>query len=72
MQTSNSRRSGQSLVEYIVLLALVAIIAVTVVTGLGQSSRGRVAQANEGLEEAAVASRTTPPGQKLPAPPPHP
>jgi hypothetical protein len=43
-------------------LALVAILCVTVVGGIGQRSRSRVAQANEALEEAAVASRTTPAG----------
>jgi type II secretory pathway pseudopilin PulG len=60
MNKLNSRRSGQSLVEYVVLLALLAIMAVTVVAGLGQRSQGRVAQANEALEEAAVASHTSP------------
>ena len=51
--------SGQSLVEYVVLLALVTIILLTVVAGIGQRSRTRVAQANDVLEEAAVASRTS-------------
>ena len=62
MRSLNSRRLGQSLVEYVVLLALVAIIAVTVVAGIGQRSRARVAQANDALDEAAVASHT-PPGK---------
>ncbi len=59
---SYTKRAGQSLVEYVVLLALITIICVTVVAGIGQRSRGRVAQANEALEEAALASKTTPAG----------
>jgi Flp pilus assembly pilin Flp len=47
------------LVEYVVLLALVAVIVFSVVAGIGQRTQSRVAQANETLEEAAVASRTS-------------
>ena len=66
MEKLNSRRSGQSLVEYFVLLGLVAIIVVTVVAGIGQRSQGRFAQANESLDEAALASRTAPDGKSKP------
>ena len=60
-----SKRSGQSIVEYVVLLALVAILVTTVVASIGQRSRYRVAQANEALEEAniAVATSTTTAGK---------
>jgi len=51
--------SGQSIVEYVVLLALVTILVVAVVAGVGRRSQNRVAQANEALEEAAVASGTS-------------
>jgi Flp pilus assembly pilin Flp len=68
MENLNSRRSGQSLVEYFVLLGLVTIIAVTVVAGIGQSSKGRFALANESLDEAAVASRTSAPDGKAKPP----
>ncbi len=60
-------RAGQSLLEYVGLLALVAVICVTVVAGIGQRSRTRVAQANEALEEAAVASKTPSTGVSKPA-----
>ena len=66
MHKLNSRRCGQSLVEYVVLLALVTIIIVTVVAGIGQRSRNCVAQANDALEEAAVAAHTPPGGGKPP------
>ena len=59
-------RSGQSLVEYVVLLALITIILLTVVAGVGQRSRTRVTQANDALEEAAVASRTSPAASRKP------
>ncbi len=61
---AGARRSGQSLVEYVVLLALIAVIVFSVVAGIGQRSQGRIAQANEALEEAAVASRTSAAGAR--------
>jgi Flp pilus assembly pilin Flp len=59
MRKLNRYPSGQSIVEYVVLLALVSILIVTVVAGIGQRSRSRVAQANEALDEAAIASSTS-------------
>ncbi len=64
LQRTGARRSGQSLVEYVVLLALIAVIVFTVVAGIGQRSQGRIAQANEALEEAAIASRTSAAGAR--------
>ena len=58
MNKSIARRSGQSIVEYVVLLALVTILIVTVVAGLGRRSQNRVAQANDALDEAAVSNGT--------------
>ena len=55
------RRSGQSLVEYAVVLALIAIVTIAVVTGVGQTSKGRMALVNQGLEEQSVAGKTPPP-----------
>jgi Flp pilus assembly pilin Flp len=63
MKAHHSRRCGQSIVEYVVLLALIAIIVTTIVSGIGQSSRSRLAQANEAIDEATVASHTQPAGQ---------
>jgi Flp pilus assembly pilin Flp len=60
------KRSGQSIVEYVVLLALVAILVTTVVASLGQRSRRRFAQANEAIEEADVASATITPASGKP------
>jgi Flp pilus assembly pilin Flp len=59
MLRSKRHLSGQSIVEYVVLLALVSILVVTVVAGIGQRSQSRVAQANEALDEAGVASSTS-------------
>jgi len=54
----NQQRSGQSLVEYVVLLALVAIVAVSIVAGIGQRSSSRFAQAGDGIAESSIASAT--------------
>jgi Flp pilus assembly pilin Flp len=51
-------------VEYVVLLALVAILAVTIVAGIGRRSSQRIAQANDALEEAAIATATGAGGPK--------
>jgi hypothetical protein len=64
MRKLNSNYSGQSILEYVVLLALVTILVVTLVAGVGRRSQSRVAQANEALEEAAIASRTSSGGGK--------
>ena len=52
------KRSGQSLVEYIVVLALVAIIAISLINGVGQSSQANLQAATDGLEESRVATST--------------
>ena len=67
-------RSGQSLVEYVVVLALVAIVVISVVIGVGQRSQSRLQAANEGLEESRVATSTAGAGKggkpgKPPKPP---
>ena len=51
--------AAQSIVEYVVVLALIAILVVTVVKGVGKSSQAKIAQANEGLGESAVANGTS-------------
>ncbi len=50
--TQNLRRQhGQSVVEYAVVLALVAILTVTVIKGIGQHTAARIAQANDALDQ---------------------
>ena len=49
--------NGQSLVEYAVVLALIAIIVATVLVGLGQSSRDHLAAANAALDQGVNSSR---------------
>ena len=51
--------AAQSIVEYVVVLALIAILVVTVVKGVGKSSQAKMAQANEGLGESAVVNGTS-------------
>ena len=45
------------MVEYVVLLALIFIIVVVVVHGVGQRTSSSVAQANDGLTEQPIAAR---------------
>jgi len=52
-------RTAQSIVEYVVVLALIVILVVTVIKGVGKSSQAKIAQANEGFGESAVASGTS-------------
>jgi Flp pilus assembly pilin Flp len=59
MRNPNQTHTGQSILEYVVVLALVAILIVTVVAGVGHRSHNRVTQTNEGLDEAAVAAETS-------------
>ena len=61
------KRSGQSIVEYVVLLALVAIIVTTVVASIGPRLRTRVAQADEAMVEAKIALATARPATGKPA-----
>jgi len=51
--------SGQSLVEYVVVLALIAIVVISVIVGVGQHSKASLQAVNEGLEESRVATSTT-------------
>jgi type II secretory pathway pseudopilin PulG len=54
---------GQSLVEYVVVLALIAILAASVLAGVGQRSRDRLMAANQVLRDNAVATSTSPKGK---------
>ena len=58
MRRRANNRSGQSLVESVVVLALVGIIVVSLVGGVGQRSQVRIAQANEAFEESTIAAGT--------------
>jgi len=55
------KRSGQSIAENVVMLALVALIVVVAIKGIGQIKRARIAAASEGLEESAVKPSTQQP-----------
>ena len=74
MENRVHHRSGQSLVEYVVVLALVAIVVISVAIGIGQRSQARLQAANEALEESRVATSTAGAGKggkpgKPPKPP---
>jgi Flp pilus assembly pilin Flp len=51
-------RSGQSIMEYAFVLALVSLIVVGVLLGVGRNTRSGFSLANQALEETGVASRT--------------
>jgi hypothetical protein len=59
MNKNIAGQAGQSIVEYVVLLALITILVVTLVAGIGRRSQNRVAQANDALDEAAVKTGTS-------------
>jgi hypothetical protein len=59
MRHLDKHRAGQSIAEYVVVLALVAILVATLIAGVGRRSQNRVDQANDALDEASVASGTT-------------
>ncbi len=48
------RVSGQSIVEAVVVLALVAILVITLLRGVGQQTASRLQLANEALEDAGL------------------
>jgi len=50
---NRSRVSGQSIVEAVVVLALVAILVIALLRGVGQQTASRLQHANEALDEAA-------------------
>ena len=60
------KRSGQSIVEYVVLLALVAMVTTAVLASVGQRSGNSVAQANQAMGEARAASEAKAPASKKP------
>lgn len=45
-----NRNSGQSLVEYALILALIAIVAIPTLRGLGQSVNARLENINSNLQ----------------------
>jgi len=45
-----NRRSGQSLVEYALILALIAVVAVVVLKGIGTSVNTKLTSVNSNLQ----------------------
>jgi Flp pilus assembly pilin Flp len=45
-----SSRSGQSLVEYALILALIAVVAILVLRGIGTSANSKLEQVNSNLQ----------------------
>ncbi len=53
--------SGQSLVEYVFVLALISLVAISILVGLGQRTVKPLAAANTAMDESAVAGSTASP-----------
>ncbi len=45
-----NRRSGQSLVEYALILALIAVVAVLVLSGIGNSINNKLTNVNANMQ----------------------
>ena len=43
-------RSGQSLVEYALILALIAVVAILVLTGIGKAVNSKLSNVNSALQ----------------------
>jgi Tfp pilus assembly protein FimT len=59
-----NRCTGESLVECVVVLALIAILVVTVAMGLGQRSSNRLMSADTALQGQGIAARPAPAGKE--------
>ena len=46
----NGRKSGQSLVEYALILALISVVAILVLKGIGKSVNTKLANVNGNLQ----------------------
>ena len=62
VENQNSNRSGQSLLEYVVLLAVVALAIVGVVAAIGHNSSNRLADANAVIQQQGGSGSTAPSG----------
>jgi Flp pilus assembly pilin Flp len=60
-------RAGQSLVEYVILLAVVAMIVVMALQTVGKHSQANLQAANNGFDESQAASSTSSGGKGKPA-----
>jgi Flp pilus assembly pilin Flp len=49
-----SKKSGQSLVEYALILALISVVAILVLRGIGTSVNGRLTDVNANLQAPAA------------------
>jgi len=58
VEKGRKNQSGQSIVEYAVVLALIGILVLTVLWGVGKRSQASIAEANSGLQESGVAGGT--------------
>jgi type II secretory pathway pseudopilin PulG len=66
MEKRTHNRSGQSLVEYFIVLALISIITASLLTGLRQRSQANLHAAADGFEESQVAASTSGGGKAKP------
>lgn len=54
LKTTQERQAGQGLVEYIILVALVALTALVATRNFGQKVRGKIAEMNRSLDRFEV------------------
>ncbi len=59
-QIKKMKKAAQGLTEYMIILGLIALVAITLVTGVGQKVAGVFSQANTDLLQVKGATNTIP------------
>jgi pilus assembly protein Flp/PilA len=59
---------GATMVEYGLMIALIAVVLIVIVSTLGQSLKGSFARTNNGVTNANTADATAAPGAAVAAP----
>jgi len=59
---------GATMVEYGLMIALIAVVLIVIVSTLGQSLKNAFARTNTGVTNANTADATATPGSAVPAP----